>query len=907
MDEFIIFKFRPDIREKIKNSKANTLKSFQEYDLTRKEIALVWAIENNIKSYKRLEPIYNFGSDELYQNARKQYIIDYNNLAKEQKKAEQKYIKFIDSLDPDIKTYTPFNIERNNIIMTYESGTFLPTKEIPMLKTREWVKLYRGFTNYPELKEFFEGDDQSPYVFKIPGIDKGQIYSNTLQISTNPPDTTRILDLIQKDFQLTEVKWHKEYINGEFTVHETNFDWNVMAMLLVQKDFYESTIFIVEAGEVLSRKNRFTLKYYKWGPENAFPIFFTLSNVKNDLVIKIAKIPIESDIQTMINVILSILDDYIENEEEIINIYKEYIPKFSTTQKAKKTAEKEHKTKLRLEALKKADPELFSGDYNKQCQGPSKQPRIPTAKEIITLKKDKPEELLEYPYKSGKYYTCEPFQKLKGTVNKYPGLVKNKNVANKNKYLPCCYPVSHYSRPNSILNKYLAEQVGGVEIETKATKHIDHVLGEEKRLPEFRRGKLPERLAYILKYIGLDAEEYNRFGVPFSPQSVIDAMALISNPSEWYKNPSAQRESTVKKLLKSNYLSAAAQSYSTKYLRAALSASKDTIAKDPLSLTKIGTAEFHPVLEYFFKSTVLVIQGDDLARPEAKFGFMAHLRQRKNMIILYMHQGYDQVEVIGTIKKEFTEYPLESITAALDLKRQCYGFYSFIHYKFPRTANISKRASAQYLDSFGKNRGYVVDGQSIFMPPSAPTGKPVIESLFYGDTASLIKATGEEPMYYKDGLVYTANFVLPTEDDDHKILSPPPDDYISPFIVSTSNFVDDSIKAERKARPNPYIKRLSLDSEDIITIYPQDEAGYLEIIRSLPAFQWENLVNLVWNPGQVHWVSIKDQQFVVKDVEYKPLLPDSSIGTWSVVIGDKIADDGQFIEYPGGHFGVIIG
>lgn len=892
MNEFVIFKFRPDLLDKIKAAKENILPQFQEYGLTRREIALVWAILNDIDDPSEIT-IYNFGDSSSLQEEKKQYITDYNNIVKSQKEADKKFKSFIKKLKGSDREHTPFAISRNDIVINYGTVNLVPTQIIPMIKTNEWIKLIRGFTNYPDLKDFLDGTESgASHVFKIPGIDKGKVFDfkKSIEISVDPKDTDRIVNLIRKEFRITDFKWFKEYINGTFTIPDTNFDWNVMAMMLVEKDFYDETIFLVEDGNVLSKKDRFTLKYYKYGPENENPVFFTISNVKNDLVIKIAKISDEESIEIMINVLLSVLYDYIEEEDTIIDIFKAGISGFKTKTKAKKVAEKQVKTKQRLDPLKIADPEVFGGNYMGSCMGPKKQPRIPTEKEAKILLRDKPDEIIEFPFESGKFYTCNPIEaKPDGSVNAFPGLVKIKGT---DKIAPCCYPKSHHAKPNSLLNQYIGEQNGLTE---KAEKKIsDNILGSEKRLPERRRGYLSERLEQLLNFVGLDPKDYIRYGVHPGPQSIIDAMAMIDNYDEWFKNPQAQKEKVVKKLLKSNILPSASQSYSVEYLRNAL--------RDDTQI--IGTAEFHPVLEYFFKATVLVIRGSDVARPESKFGFISHLRKRDKMLILYMHTGYEQVEVIGTYKKEFLEYPDESINSVLNIKRKCYSFYSSNHYKFPRISDLSNRATAQYIDTFGKNRGFLVDGQSIFMPPSAPTGKPIVKELYIEDTDSLIKDSGEKALYYKDGIVYTQNFALPT--DGHKDLPLPPDNYVMPYIIATSNFIQKTQKKEAKAETSPFIKKLQLDGDDILTIFPIDEAGYLDIIRSLPVFKWEKLSNLVHNAGQIHWVSIKSKQYIVRDIDDKSEESDREIGTWSVALNDKVSDSGQYIEYPNGKFGVIL-
>ncbi len=513
--------------------------------------------------------------------------------------------------------------------------------------------------------------------------------------------------------------------------------------------------------------------------------------------------------------------------------------------------------------------------------------------------RDKPDEIIEYPYGSKNYYTCEPFEKTKGRVNKYPGLIR-KEEDGKIAYKPCCFPVSHHKKPNSPLNKYIAEQSGMAGPSEK--KISENILNREKRLPEFRRGYLPDRLAEILKFAGLEGKEYLRYGVQASSQSIIDAMAMIESETyeDWINNPVDARKKVIKKLRGSSMLNAASQSLSWDYINDALKNGAPLFA-----------ADFHPIVEYYFKSTVVVINGNDLARPNSRFGFIAHLRKRKNLIILYTHPGINQVEVIGSYDYNFKDYPQPVINKFLDIKRLCFAFFSPDKYIFPRIAKISNRATHQYIDNFGKNRGFLVDDQTIFMPPSAPVSKPVVgsEQVYYGDIEAVLKEFDLEPRWFMDGIVYTNDFALPIDIDTapQYLMELPvlPEDYIPPFIIATTDFIKVSKKSENKAK-NPFIKKIELDPNDILTIYPQDVDGYLELVKRLPEFKWEELTSLKYVLGKIHWIVLGDQVLQVTDVEYKSADDEEDIGTWSVAIGKKSSDTGHWIEYPDDKWGKVV-
>lgn len=898
MDDFIIFKFRDDLLEQISKSDIDSLSKFQQYGLTIKEIALVWMIKNNRTDENIISEFYDFHG--LFEQSKEDYIKYYNGIAKDQSALEKEFNTFNKNIAKNkIDEYfqndlVDFQESKAEMVIKYENiSSLLPTLDIPMVRSvldtnqgGVYIKLLKGYSDINELDDFFKsGEDESAtHIFKIPSNEKGSIYStkNQIVIPVGPKDESRIAALITKSFKLTGSKIYKKNINGELSISNSNFDWNVMAMLLVQKDFYDNKIFIAENGNVLSEKNKFILKYYKYGTDFSRPVFFSFSNNGNNIDIKISKIFVDTDIPIMISTILSVLKDYIEDEDDLINLYKKGLPTFKSIKKAKKTMEKQVKTKTRLEPLKKFDPEIFGGDYKTLCQGPLKQPRIPDKAQAKKLLKDAPEEIIEFPFDSGNYYTCAPFEKeTKGKLNKYPGLLKKDD-----KYMPCCYPNSHHARPNSILNKYIAEQRGLItEVDKKISENI---LGKEKRLPPFRRGQLPDRLSIILKFIGLDPEKYLRYGMVQSHRSVINAMAAIYDYTNWTENYLDVEKQILKKLKSSSKLNAAAQSYTYDYLL------------DDGS--RIDAAEFHPVVEYFFKSCVMVINGNNLARPACKFGFIPHLRKRKRLIILYLHPESQQVEIIGTYDHKFiiTQQPV--INKVLDIKRQCYGYFSPNKYTFPRIAEIANRASFQYVDDFGKNRGFIVDGQSIFLPPSAPLALPIVRDVHINDTKTIMKEFGIVGKWYKDNMIYSDDMSVPT--DEVSDLSEPPDDYIRPFIISVSTFISGSQKEEIAAN-NKLIQPLVLDPVEIITIYPSDIEGYLKLIRKLPLFRWEKLENLEYQVDRIHWVIVGDKHFMVRDVPFKTVETKKN-GTWSVVLGKKISSSGNYIEYPGEKYGIIL-
>jgi hypothetical protein len=488
----------------------------------------------------------------------------------------------------------------------------------------------------------------------------------------------------------------------------------------------------------------------------------------------------------------------------------------------------------------------------------------------------------------------------------FPGIKVNTTDKNPtHKYVPCCYPSSQQAK----IAKIQAEDAG---ITTKKLVVKDYIFEADKILDPGRHGKLPQVLIETLKYHHLDPDIYLRYGTIESSQSIIDVMAMIKDYGKWFNDPEKAKAKIIKELkAESDILNAGLQSYSRKYMEYALDYNQ------PLS-----AANFHPILEYYFHAVVIVIKSNDFARPSTSFGFIPTIRKRKNLIILYLHKDSEQVEVIGTYDKNFLITKQKSIIEFLKTKRQIYGFFSGTGYKMPRLAPVSKLATGQYVDSFGKCRGYLINGQSVYTIPSAPSNKPVVQDIQINKPIKLIKQLGLDLLYYEPNILYTNGFVLPT---NKKVdLPSPPKEYVMPYILSMSNFIMDSQKSEKDAydimtgkKPIPEslqgkiqvsgkvfpLNTIQVPTPNVIILYKkQDEDSYLESLKTRPNFRWEKLWKLEHVVGKTHWVITQEgEPIVIKDVD-KGDVDDVAYG---VVENSKLGD-GNLVLYPQNLFAEIV-
>jgi len=918
LKNFTIYQFKDkdgkSIIKKIGQTPLLELRKWMGTQFSKLDIALIWAIENKEDDYREFLHFYNFRNDENLKAEKERFIKRYNIAAENQKAQVKKFKKMKKTIDATATQFKEDNITseftttKTTILVEFDADTlkFEPTEDIPMFKSPFWTKLWRQYTDVESIKNFQSQSVSDTYLFKIPGEEIGHINlsSELIEITIKPEKIDDILDLLNRDLNTNIIDYNLTKINGSFVVKDFYFDRNIIAMMLVEKKFYDNRVFLNEFGEVLSKKvkldkdddiksiGRFQLTYYKYGPEYSAPTFITFTNRDKDIVISIAKIQNKEDIEDVMNMTMFLLGEYAENEDKIVKIYKHVIKDFKIKTVKKQSAKKPQKTKLRINELRDFDPDLFGREYPRMCQGPKQQPVIASKKDIAKLMGTN--KLLEYPFDSGKYYKCADDSRP------YPGLLENKKDINpKYKYVPCCYPRPQAAR----VAKFQAQDAGLI---AKKVVVKEYTFESEKILEEGRQGKLSEVLKQILKYHYFDPDTLIRYGVTSSPQSILYAMAMIEDYDGWLTDQEKAKDKVVKKLKDSHMLNAALQSYTREYMDRAL---------DKSSL-ELKPKNFHPVLEYYFKAVVMVIDQNDFARPDSYFGFIPRIRKRDNLIILYTHKDSDQVELIGMYDKTFQFQRQRSINQVLKSKKQVYGFYSGINYKIPNIAKISKLASGQYIDNYGKARGFSINGQSIFTVPTAPVAKKVLTIPTIGDTVELLNTLNIEPLYYESNIVYTDKFVLPTKDMFE--LESPPINYIKPYILTLTNFIEKSATAEntayqilrgekeppkdlkkkvRQFQSNdvklPPLDRIEITSPQVITLYTKDnEDDYLESLKIRPLFKWQKLWKLEHVPGRLHWTIVDDNKNItIKDMQTEPsgevaydVLADAKVGDGNLVV-----------------------
>lgn len=890
-----------DLRKKIKTSK--NLQEFLSYGIPKSTIAIVWAILNDEKDYKKIKYFYDFHSDESLQRQKKEYIKFYNTTEEKQKIINEENLEMYKKFKKTKYETSEFKIRENTIGGYIESYKTTPNEFFPIFKEDGVIKIYKDFknietiekfnmVNVPEYVFFEDKDGNTASINKYTHIIEYEIPVEKLEYSKK--NLAESVGVIQ-NIRLINV-------NAEYSIKDVQIDRRIFAMMLIRKKFYNDRIFLNEDEKVLSEKKRFSLKYYKNTLSYGSQASITLTNFEGNLVVKLAKVKNDKDMQDIKILVNGLLNDYITTKPQIIQQYQKYhkITFTDTDIVKKKSGAKATKTKIRLGPLIEKNPELFSNSsYSILC--PMAHQPIPLTEK--QAKKMEPTKVLEYPKDSGDFYGCNP---KPGDVKQwiFPGLKENtvdKKAGKEVKfdYVPCCYPINQYDKKSKGLYKYMhgitTEKEGGI-------------LDKQKKLAQGRKGQIPTFLASVLEFHGMKPDDYLRYGLPPSKQSVYYAVATIKYPE---MDVHEAKDKVVKELAKSKSIYAAYQSYTPEYIR-------QTFIDEELSVKAENIAS---MLEYFLDALVIVIDHRDFVQPDNKFGYFPSLFPRKNVVILYKKD--EQIELVGSYDGNFI---FDDPKPFMESRKKVWKFYSNISYKYPIFSSLVKNATHQYVDVFGKCRGLVIDNQTIFLPPIAPINKPLAKKIHKGNIQEIIEKFNIE-LIYKDSQCVYSKFLQFPYDEFEQDLPKPKKKYVKPFIFSEDKFFNSSYNNEVEAirlmttrekggkklkewkKLNISAPRISAVIENIPSVIILGNSGevyrFIQLLKSNNDFKWENLENIKFNKDSLHYLFLDGKPFSVHDVTDYPDDLETDYGIYDIAYGKKIEDGPGIIIYGKDKFGVL--
>lgn len=899
-----------DMRNEIIESDLKNLVSFTHL-LSKRDIGMIWILGNNITDYRDVSEFLVYSTQGSFLNSIKSFQNNYiNNLEKEK--------IFLQNLENLSKKSTEDTLPNFNVY-GQSVGFQVPlpiqytvTEDVPIAKLGDQIQIWREQRDV----NIFDAIAYSPivqdkllFLYDENNLGVVRIDSGFANITVNIKRTDRIMKQIQKFFMMKTFEYTPLNLKGEFTIPGRSIDRRIMALLLVEKDYYGNMILFDEKERTLAKKQNFQVKiptqldYEK-------PVYMTFTNMSKDLKVRLSKVPNEDSIEKFQNIFFTLYSDYTKNYDSLVKQYKSFGSlKFTKADIVKK---KEGPTatitKQRLNELRKQNPVLFAGnDYARLCPGEN-QPIPALGDKITELKENAPEKILEYPTGSDQYYYCNitEAKKQEAKPRQYPGLIldsyaKRRGEEKEYKYVPCCYPINQYRKAKSKLNAYLT----GTDPDSQRVSILD----KGKRLAMGRKGKLPTILTDILAFHGIRTDRLLRYGVEPSKQSILSCISKVTKESV---------ETIRENLLKSNVLYSCVQTYTIDKIR-------EIIQNPDMELL---SENFMIAMQYYTNSTVLLIEGDEFSRPKAKFGYMPDLTPRKSLIILYKHKNYQQTEILGTVNGKFSFRSDKFVEKVEKSKRIIYNFQSNKKYIYPNYRKFLKHVKAQYVDEFGKCRGFLINGQTIFMAPIAPIDKPIISKVFV-DNPKIFKTY----KYEDEFALYTERYVIPKAKGKSYGYPLPPDDYDIPYILTTNSFFRRSYNSELKANQlmrrettkaprkaidafvkwrslgirKPLKMKLLSDLSNVIVLKGVNTfTDYSDLLHTYSTYRWEDPVFGVHSPGKLHHYVLSNGKYIrVLDTEQKPVSSPSQFGLYDVAT-ETLTKGNGILRYVNGKYGMIL-
>ena len=387
----------------------------------------------------------------------------------------------------------------------------------------------------------------------------------------------------------------------------------------------------------------------------------------------VARASSDADVRKFIDMLSRVMYLYIKEYSSIDKLYRSYIPTFPSKIHLFKQVTTPAGTQL--------DPRIFLPNYSRTC------PHIPTP----VVEGETAEHMLEFPNKSGLFYTCTDAQ------YKYPGVREN-TLANSDEfpYVPCCFKTDQTTRPNYI--KYYSDAAQSKYIQIRMITTL-------KPLASNFFGALPENIRNMLSSLRTD-RSYVRYGVSTTKSSLLDCLNHVFGKKVGRQKLAARIN--VALCLQEN------PGVSLQQLRDSL-ADADAYL-DPKRYVRL--------LEHIFNTDIYLFRDDELVLPNYTEGYYAYKSPARKCVMIYEQTDVQQCELISEWNVDNGAYRHVHADLSTDLAAALQQMYSFWAGGVKVVPIVKpeyfSKCVAQYVDMYGKTRGVVVEltGGNVFVETS---------------------------------------------------------------------------------------------------------------------------------------------------------------------------------------------
>lgn len=672
--------------------------------------------------------------------------------------------------------YTDFELQKItfDLILNIKDKTILEifndiqlNKYVPFATTNNLYKILKDFVP----KEDWSLSLENTIIFKI--LEKQNIenltyddYNNALLLNDNK-NVKVSLDLkeiknvnVDKEEYinrfLSSIKLTKKDINkieetkvsGNFFYPNFKLNKYVLADLVMIDPIFSNLITIDEHEKTTKQKTSIYLQFNlpKYGYISVFLTNKIVEkndpNLKNQskklfplnsyyIMISISKAENIEAVKGFQELFSKLLVYYQEKYDNIVNFYKQFIPKFGDIEKIEDVIEDKKQ-------LKNIVPDLFISNYTRKCLQPPNIIDDEKAKEEIK----KGTKVMVFP-NSGKNveqhnYICN---NPKYPEHIYPGLKEN-NLENKDKYpyIPCCY------KKNQEESKVYRHYYLGEESPSKDDKKQQNLYITNKIIPPDMFGTLPKNINKLFDTIDNDSSFiYYRKGVLRTKSSflqcVIEAMDDYSNGVYGFLkiNNKDEKEKFLNKY-RTNILSTISGASSCK--QEMYDYDTNVIINNIKNLDEYLNPNLYiHLLETYFKCNIFIFVRNDL---NSELIVPRHLQSYNKLqnnypnVLIFQHMGsesddakYPQCELI--VKWKIGEE--KNIQYVFDNKNIIYNKLNDIFYNMTKSYILNSQQkqlsfpldynkitlSHQFIDTYGKTRGFEIKyGDSIFTLLTSP-------------------------------------------------------------------------------------------------------------------------------------------------------------------------------------------
>ena len=487
--------------------------------------------------------------------------------------------------------------------------------------------------------------------------------------------------------------------------------------------------------------------------------------------------------QQFMKIFARLMNFYKENRNSIEQIYNTYIPELKDFDVSKPTVKSVRKiaTDSKISRLKQEAPDVFISGYARKCLCP-KQPIIIPDDEIDAWENLKfdyqgqktKRQVFKFPPDNPKWNFVCPENDFP-----FPGVKVNDDLENKEKYpgLPCCFADDQLSpKSKSNYNKIYGKQKSKRTQETKE----GHIVKTDKIAKPFRYGLLPGSITKLLQSYNPEFNEILRKGTIRSPNSLLHCVSMAIDDEKYNELSEKEKEEYVSEIR----LNIANQSFG-ELMKQEMYDFTNTEIRNQLADSNLFLDPdlFYRAIEESYNVNIYVFapSNDEINRlktksesegvlklPRFKLIYAKSPRLDRSTILIYRTLGsesdnldYPQCELIVNKSDESKDQGLfdpdinnflfdlyqninrnllwelvEDNNGEIDvLGRE--NLFSKINY----FELFNKEPTHQYLDSYGKSRGLVLEKNDeqilIVTPPSQPENLKEIDDSMEIPRASL--------------------------------------------------------------------------------------------------------------------------------------------------------------------------